>query len=358
MGGDAFAPHRTGAERAIVTPVGSSSGEARSPAGSERAWTWFRTRPWWAQALGWVLLWPILAGLFFWRWPRVNPRLGKPLAVGILVLGSTLYYLPLANDASAPTSGESNERPESRRRGSLASPKPSPSLLASPTLLLSPDGSPAGEPSQAPTSFRPGSAIGVLAASVTRIIDGDTVDVRLESGKGDRVRFIGVDTPERGRPYSSEATSYTSKNLAGASIFLELDVEQRDRYGRLLAYVWLAQPSSGSEAEVRTAMHNARLLLDGFAQLLTVPPNVRYVDMFKRFQQEAREASRGLWGAQAEPTSSNGCHPSYPDVCIPPPPPDLDCPEISHRNFRVLWNVPDPDPHGFDRDKDGVGCET
>jgi len=49
---------------------------------------------------------------------------------------------------------------------------------------------------------------------------------------------------------------------------------------------------------------------------------------------------------------------SYPDECIPPPPPDLDCKDIPYRNFRVLWNVPDPDPHHFDGDHDGIGCET
>ena len=52
------------------------------------------------------------------------------------------------------------------------------------------------------------------------------------------------------------------------------------------------------------------------------------------------------------------CDPSYPDVCIPPPPPDLDCADIPYRNFRVLWDVPDPDPHHFDGDHDGVGCES
>jgi hypothetical protein len=52
------------------------------------------------------------------------------------------------------------------------------------------------------------------------------------------------------------------------------------------------------------------------------------------------------------------CALSYPDECIPPPPPDLNCADISYRNFRVLWNVPDPDPHHFDGDKDGIGCES
>jgi hypothetical protein len=57
-------------------------------------------------------------------------------------------------------------------------------------------------------------------------------------------------------------------------------------------------------------------------------------------------------------TPAANCAPSYPDVCIPPPPPDLDCKDIPYRNFRVIYNVPDPDPHRFDGDHDGIGCES
>jgi hypothetical protein len=58
------------------------------------------------------------------------------------------------------------------------------------------------------------------------------------------------------------------------------------------------------------------------------------------------------------PPSRGKCAASYPTVCIPPPPPDLNCADIPYRNFRVLWNVPDPDPHHFDGNHNGVGCET
>lgn len=58
------------------------------------------------------------------------------------------------------------------------------------------------------------------------------------------------------------------------------------------------------------------------------------------------------------PPPGGNCAPSYPTVCIPPPPPDLNCADVAYRNFTVLWNVPDPDPHHFDGDKDGIGCET
>jgi hypothetical protein len=60
--------------------------------------------------------------------------------------------------------------------------------------------------------------------------------------------------------------------------------------------------------------------------------------------------------ASAPPPPTN-CDPSYPTVCIPPPP-DLDCGQIAHRNFQVIYTVPNPDPHNFDGDRDGIGCET
>lgn len=96
--------------------------------------------------------------------------------------------------------------------------------------------------------------------------------------------------------------------------------------------------------------------------MLTIPPNVKYADLFVQLQREARENGRRLWGLLAPvPTppaatsqTKDDCDPSYPDVCIPPYPPDLNCKDVPYKRFRVL----SPDPHGFDRDKDGVGCES
>ena len=82
----------------------------------------------------------------------------------------------------------------------------------------------------------------------------------------------------------------------------------------------------------------------------TYPPNVRYVDRFRAAQREARSAGRGVWGRCVH---EGACDPAYPDGCIPPPPPDLDCSDIDQRRFTVL----DPDPHNFDDDRNGIGCE-
>ncbi|HBQ28101.1 MAG TPA: nuclease [Desulfotomaculum sp.] len=139
----------------------------------------------------------------------------------------------------------------------------------------------------------------VLKSTVIYVVDGDTIHVRLENGRKEKVRFIGVDTPESTRtiePYGKEAAIYTRKELSDKTIYLEIDVAQRDKYGRLLAYVWLMPPRDSSKTEVRKVMFNAALLLVGMAQVMTVPPNVKYADMFIEFQKEAREAEKGLWG--------------------------------------------------------------
>ncbi|MDR7489528.1 MAG: thermonuclease family protein [Armatimonadota bacterium] len=183
---------------------------------------------------------------------------------------------------------------------------------------------------------------------VRRVVDGDTLHVAV-GAVPQTVRLIGVDAPERGQPFAAEAARFVRTLVAGRTVWLEGDVQSHDRFARRLAYVWTAPPRRRDVPEVRRTMLNARLLLEGYAVLLTVPPNVRYVDLFRAFQQEARETGRGVW-ARAERAA---CDPAYPDVCIPPPPPDLDCPEIPYRRFRVL----PPDPHRFDGDRDGIGCE-
>jgi micrococcal nuclease len=86
---------------------------------------------------------------------------------------------------------------------------------------------------------------------------------------------------------------------------------------------------------------------------------VAYQELFRAAEAEARNAEAGLWGATPAPTvapppAQGNCDSSYPDVCIPFYPPDLDCGEIAFKRFTVL----PPDPHGFDGDHDGIGCES
>ncbi len=123
-------------------------------------------------------------------------------------------------------------------------------------------------------------------ATVAQVIDGDTVEL----ADGRRVRYIGINTPERDQPYYAEASAINEQLVAGKTVQLEQDVEPVDRYGRTLAYVW---------ADGRLV--NLEIVRQGFAGAFTVPPNVRYEEMFRRAQQEARAAERGLWAGSSVP---------------------------------------------------------
>ena len=84
--------------------------------------------------------------------------------------------------------------------------------------------------------------------------------------------------------------------LKDKTVWVQTDAGVRDRYDRLLGYIWLKEPKNlDSEKEVRAKMFNAKLLLEGYAQTMTIQPNVRYSEMFVKFQREAREAGKGLW---------------------------------------------------------------
>lgn len=145
-------------------------------------------------------------------------------------------------------------------------------------------------------------AIEASRAVVVRVVDGDTAVFRLSDGREEKTRFIGIDTPEsttRHEPFGAEASAYTKRALPkGRVVWLETDADLRDRYGRLLAYVWLELPERDPDAEAPEKMLNAKLALDGYATQLTIPPNVRYAHVFAECVARAREAGRGLWGLQ------------------------------------------------------------
>ena len=124
---------------------------------------------------------------------------------------------------------------------------------------------------------------------MVRVVDGDTIYVQL-ADRVEKIRYIGVNTPEIHHPIKGEepggreAAQVNRGLVNGRRARLELDVQTRDRYGRLLAYVWVGD-----------TMVNAELVRLGYAQVMTVPPNVRYQDLFLKLQRQAREAARGLW---------------------------------------------------------------
>ncbi|AGA67962.1 micrococcal nuclease-like nuclease [Desulfitobacterium dichloroeliminans LMG P-21439] len=126
--------------------------------------------------------------------------------------------------------------------------------------------------------------------TVERVVDGDTIILRME-GQIERVRLIGIDTPEsvpnnpdRVVPYGKVAAEFTRNLLDDKKVELELDVEERDKYDRLLAYVYL-----------NGEMVNKLLLREGHATVATYPPNVKYVEDFMALQKEAQRQRKGIW---------------------------------------------------------------
>lgn len=120
---------------------------------------------------------------------------------------------------------------------------------------------------------------------VSYVIDGDTIVLK----DGEKVRYLGMNTPEKGRPFSAEATEQNKKLIDGKEVELELDVQTKDQYGRTLAYVWLGE-----------TMVNLKLVRLGYANVYTLPPNVKYKDQLLSAEREAREAERGFWAKSLE----------------------------------------------------------
>jgi len=126
------------------------------------------------------------------------------------------------------------------------------------------------------------------AVQVKKIYDGDTIGVVLD-GRFEKIRLIGVDAPELDqRPWGRKARKYVESLVAGANskISLEYDIERRDKYGRILAYIWIQDGR----------MLNEEMLKNGFAVLFTCPPNVKHVLRFRAAQEKARDNKIGIWG--------------------------------------------------------------
>lgn len=146
-------------------------------------------------------------------------------------------------------------------------------------------------------------ASGLEEVQVTGVVSGDTIEVRLPDGSSERVKYIGMNAPEVHRKiecFGEQAHSYNKALVSDKTVWLEFDEERRDKYGRLLAYVYLDSN--------RAVMVNSILIVQGFARVAIHPPNVRHADMFSELQQGARADDRGLWA------ECNGVEPKGEDI--------------------------------------------
>jgi micrococcal nuclease len=240
-------------------------------------------------------------------------------------------------------------------------PASSPTAQPPATAIASP-ATPAPTPSASPTATP-------LVGTVAEVVDGDTIRVQLPTGL-ERVRIIGIDTPETVDPhrppacYGAEATAFAKEILEGKTVTLETDPtqDQRDKYDRLLAHV-----------HVGDTLYAAEVISRGFGiHYVYEVPSIHAAELAAA-EDAAKDANAGIWSAcqgrvdlplsevttpepavtePANPPHGDKCHPSY-DPCVPDVPYDLDCKGIG---FPVT--IIGPDAYRLDGNHDGSGCET
>jgi micrococcal nuclease len=207
-----------------------------------------------------------------------------------------------------------------------------------------------------------------IAAKVTRVVDGDTLEVTI-SGKKETIRMILVDTPETKKPntpiqpFGEEASAFTKETLEGKDVKLERDVSERDQYKRLLYYVYLGDKS-----------FNEMLLEKGLARVAVYPPDVKYVDQFREKQKKAQEAKLGIWsienyatdkGYDESKTKKESVAEKPKQVEPPKPAPTPAASNVHYNNCTEVKKAGKaPIRRGepgysskLDRDNDGIACE-
>jgi micrococcal nuclease len=178
---------------------------------------------------------------------------------------------------------------------------------------------------------------------VSRVVDGDTIELK----GGEKVRYIGIDTPEstiKKECYGNEASEFNKNLVEGKQVRLEKDVSERDRHGRLLRYVYVLNPDN-SETFV-----NEVLVKEGYASSYSYPPDIKNQEIFIESQREARDKKLGLWSACPNQEVQG--------VSIE----DKDCSDFSTQSeaqkFFIKEGGPELDAHNLDRDDNGMVCEN
>ena len=190
---------------------------------------------------------------------------------------------------------------------------------------------------------------------VTEVVDGDTVWVKLASGKREKVRLIGIDAAERGACFAAQAGARARQLALSKQVTLRGDRTQatRDRYGRLLAYVWIP---GGRDL-------GYQLIAGGFAKVYVYGNPFQRVSAYRTAESRAKSARTGSWKAcgatirpvvPSPPAPSGNCHPSY-TPCLPVTD-DLDCADVRALGVAPV-RVSGSDPYRLDGDEDGFGCE-
>ena len=214
------------------------------------------------------------------------------------------------------------------------------------------------------TSFVPTASLqstlpaGAIPAELVRVVDGDTIVVRIDGESGqETVRLIGIDTPETKKPdtpiqcYGKEASAFTTSLLTGKKLWLEPDKTNRDQYGRLLRYVWVENGTSYLFA-------NEEIVALGYGTASDYPPDTHYHNRLFAALDNARSQGVGMWGL-CELQAMGTFVPGAPDWWTGG---DLDCADFASQKdaqaFFEAMGGPREDPDNLDEDGDGVVCRS
>lgn len=246
-------------------------------------WSWLRRWPAWVQIVAWILAWPAVAALLIAA--RSRGAVGRAVAVAVLLVGGSVWFgafLVAIAEESSVTAPVGSERPASAAsdRQRTATPTPAEDRATAP---VPPRGVPAG----------------IQPAVVERVVDGDTIWVRVDSavagetmpsGASSKVRLLEIDAPESGSRSEcggGRATAFVRRVVpVGTDVWLQSDVEDTDRYGRFLRYVWLADGR----------MLNSLIVRRGWAGAVLYEPNDLHWRRMRSAERHARRDGRGIWG--------------------------------------------------------------
>ena len=249
-------------------------------------------------------------------------------------------------ETAAPAQDAPVESEEPSKEPTEASPTPTPSATRA-SQTPTPTSSPTATKTPSSSAPSPPLESNAHTAVVSRVIDGDTVEL----ANGERVRLLGIDTPERGECHFDIASQAMAGLVLGERVTLTRDGDDRDHYDRLLRYIDVGGSDAGLtliEDGLARARYDSR---DGYGFHTREPV---YIAAEQASPRQTCAAVAPEPAQPAPPASQPGadCDPNY-TPCVPPYPPDLNCSDIS---FPVT--VIGSDPHGFDADGDGRGCEA
>ena len=230
---------------------------------------------------------------------------------------------PTASFTPEPTQSPTDTRTPAPTWTSRPTRTPAPTRTQAPTRTPAPTHTPSPTP---PPQATPGHT----QAKVTRIIDGDTIEVMI-NGQSYRLRYIGIDTPEQDQPLGPPASDANHELVGGKTVYLEKDVSETDQYDRLLRYVYLPDGT----------FVNAELVRLGWAVAVAYPPDTKYQDFLENMEQEARDQGLGMWEATPTPMPPTAAPTPAPGgetrIVVDPSCCQFDAPDNDNYNKEQEW---------------------